>query len=93
MRELEGLRYRQIGERLGMSRPSVESTLFRARRRLSEEYEELVSGERCRRIQSIITGATGGRVGTRDERAWRATSPTASPAGAPRSPRASTPTR
>ena len=29
----------QIGERLGMSRPSVESTLFRARRRLSEEYE------------------------------------------------------
>ena len=31
-----------------MSRPSVESTLFRARRRLSEEYEELVSGERCR---------------------------------------------
>ena len=68
MRELEGLSYRQIGERLGMSRPSVESTLFRARRRLSEEYEELVSGERCQRIQSIIAGATGGRAGTRDER-------------------------
>jgi RNA polymerase sigma factor (sigma-70 family) len=68
MRELEGLSYRQIGEKLGMSRPSVESTLFRARRRLSEEYEELVSGERCRLIQTIITGATGGHVGTRDER-------------------------
>ena len=68
MRELEGLSYRQIGERLGMSRPSVESTLFRARRRLSEEYEELVSGERCRRIQSIIAGASDGRLGTRDER-------------------------
>jgi RNA polymerase sigma factor (sigma-70 family) len=68
MRELEGLSYRQIGERLGMSRPSVESTLFRARRRLSEEYEELVSGDRCRRIQAIIAGATGGRVGVRDER-------------------------
>jgi RNA polymerase sigma factor (sigma-70 family) len=68
MRELEGLSYRQIGERLGMSRPSVESTLFRARRRLSEEYEELVSGERCRRIQSIIAGAAGGRAGARDER-------------------------
>ena len=68
MRELEGLSYRQIGERLGMSRPSVESTLFRARRRLSEEYEELVSGERCRRIQAIIAGSTGGRAGTRDER-------------------------
>jgi RNA polymerase sigma factor (sigma-70 family) len=68
MRELEGLSYRQIGERLGMSRPSVESTLFRARRRLSEEYEELVSGERCRRIQTIIAGSTDGHVGTRDER-------------------------
>jgi RNA polymerase sigma factor (sigma-70 family) len=68
MRELEGLSYRQIGDRLGMSRPSVESTLFRARRRLSEEYEELVSGERCRRIQSIIAGATDGRVGVREER-------------------------
>jgi RNA polymerase sigma factor (sigma-70 family) len=67
MRELEGLSYRQIGERLGMSRPSVESTLFRARRRLSEEYEELVSGERCLRIQAIIAGATDGHVGTRDE--------------------------
>jgi len=68
MRELEGLSYRQIGERLGMSRPSVESTLFRARRRLSEEYEELVSGERCRRIQTMITGATDAQLGTRDER-------------------------
>jgi RNA polymerase sigma factor (sigma-70 family) len=68
MRELEGLSYRQIGEKLGMSRPSVESTLFRARRRLSEEYEELISGERCRRIQTIIAGATDGRVGVRDER-------------------------
>jgi hypothetical protein len=68
MRELEGLSYRQIGERLGMTRPSVESTLFRARRRLAEEYEELVSGERCKRIQGIIAGATGGRVGVRDGR-------------------------
>ncbi len=63
MRELEGLSYRQIGERLGMSRPSVESTLFRARRRLSEEYEELISGERCQRIQSIIAD---GRAGARE---------------------------
>jgi RNA polymerase sigma factor (sigma-70 family) len=68
MRELEGLSYREIGERLGMSRPSVESTLFRARRRLSEEYEELVSGRRCLRIQSIIAGAAEGVLGTRDRR-------------------------
>ena len=54
MRELEGRSYQEIGERLGMSRPAVESTLFRARRRLNEEYEELVSGERCRRVTAII---------------------------------------
>jgi RNA polymerase sigma factor (sigma-70 family) len=69
MRELEGLSYREIGERLGMSRPSVESTLFRARRRLTEEYGELVSGERCLRIQQIITTVAGrGALGTRDQR-------------------------
>ena len=67
MREFEGLSYREIGERLGMSRPSVESTLFRARRRLGEEYEELVSGQRCRRVQSII-GTTGAAPGARDQR-------------------------
>src|SRR5688500_7767034 len=33
LRELEGLSYREIGERMGMTRPAVESTLFRARRR------------------------------------------------------------
>jgi RNA polymerase sigma factor (sigma-70 family) len=69
MRELEGLSYREIGERLGMSRPSVESTLFRARRRLTEEYGELVSGERCLRIQQIIAACAGrGALGTRDQR-------------------------
>ena len=68
MRELEGLSYREIGERLGMSRPSVESTLFRARRRLTEEYEELVSGARCQRIQAIIADAAAAVPGARDQR-------------------------
>jgi RNA polymerase sigma factor (sigma-70 family) len=68
MRELEGLSYREIGERLGMSRPAVESTLFRARRRLTEEYDELVSGQRCLRVQRIIATATEGRLGARDTR-------------------------
>jgi RNA polymerase sigma factor (sigma-70 family) len=54
MRELEGLSYSQIGERLGMSRPVVESTLFRARKRLGEEYEELVSGRRCERVCQVV---------------------------------------
>jgi RNA polymerase sigma factor (sigma-70 family) len=68
MRELEGLSYREIGERLGMSRPAVESTLFRARRRLGEEYDELVSGERCLRIAGIIATAAHGRIGARAAR-------------------------
>ncbi|HET6510040.1 MAG TPA: sigma-70 family RNA polymerase sigma factor [Baekduia sp.] len=68
MRELEGLSYREIGERLGMSRPAVESTLFRARRRLTEEYQELRTGERCVRIQGIIESADAGRLGIRDQR-------------------------
>ncbi len=68
MRELDGLSYREIGERLGMSRPAVESTLFRARRRLSEEYEDLVSGERCSRVQAIIGAAAGATLGARDQR-------------------------
>jgi RNA polymerase sigma factor (sigma-70 family) len=68
MRELEGLSYREIGEQMGMSRPAVESTLFRARRRLTEEYDDLVSGARCMRIQGLIASATGARLGTREAR-------------------------
>jgi RNA polymerase sigma factor (sigma-70 family) len=68
MRELEGLSYREIGDRMGMSRPAVESTLFRARRRLTEEYDELVSGARCLRIQNLIATAAASRLGTRESR-------------------------
>src|SRR3954464_3379112 len=57
LREFEGLTYREIGDRRGLSRPGVESTLFRARRRLNEEYDELVSGQRCVRIRTIIASA------------------------------------
>jgi RNA polymerase sigma factor (sigma-70 family) len=67
MRELEGLSYKDIGERMGMSRPAVESTLFRARKRLGEEYDELASGARCLRIQAIIDAGTA-RLGLRDQR-------------------------
>jgi RNA polymerase sigma factor (sigma-70 family) len=54
MRELEGLSYREIGERLELSRPAVESTLFRARRRLEREYEELDTGRRCHSMRGVI---------------------------------------
>ena len=68
LRELEGLSYQEIGKRMGMSRPAVESTLFRARRRLTEEYDDIVSGARCERIQGIIVAATQSALGLRDTR-------------------------
>jgi RNA polymerase sigma factor (sigma-70 family) len=68
LRELEGLSYREIGDRMGMSRPAVESTLFRARRRLNEEHDELVSGARCVRIQNLIATAASSHLGTREQR-------------------------
>jgi len=68
MREFEGLSYREIGDRLGMSGPAVESTLFRARRRLGEEYDELVSGERCVRVRSLVDAGGGRTAGLRDRR-------------------------
>src|SRR5690606_30934781 len=68
LRELEGLSYDEIGARMGMTKAAVESTLFRARKRLGEEYEELVSGERCRRVQAIVARAGTGRLGARDRR-------------------------
>jgi RNA polymerase sigma factor (sigma-70 family) len=68
LREFEGLSYQEIGERMGLSRPGVESTLFRARKRLGEEYDELVSGQRCVRIQSIIASTESAVPGARDSR-------------------------
>jgi RNA polymerase sigma factor (sigma-70 family) len=68
LREFEGLSYQEIGERMNLSRPAVESTLFRARRRLTEEFDELVSGARCQRIQALIATASETRLGTRESR-------------------------
>jgi hypothetical protein len=56
MREFEGLSYDEIGRRTGMSRQMVESALFRARRKLGIEYEELASGRRCLQVQTAIEG-------------------------------------
>lgn len=54
MRELEGLSYREIGERMQLSRPGVESTLFRARRRLETEFDELETGRRCLTVRGAM---------------------------------------
>ena len=71
---------------MGMSRPAVESTLFRARRRLTEEYDDIVSGARCLRIEQIIGTAVDSRLGARDTRRLARHLRTASPAAARRSP-------
>jgi RNA polymerase sigma factor (sigma-70 family) len=68
MRELEGLSYREIGERLDLTRPAVESTLFRARRRLESEYAELSEGRRCAAMRATIGRLAEGLGGERDER-------------------------
>lgn len=71
LRELEGLSYGEIGERLGMTRAVVESTLFRARRRLADEYEELISGRRCEHTREVVDAwesHTLRRLGVRETR-------------------------
>ena len=71
MREFEGMSYDEIGQRLDMTRQMVESSLFRARRKLSEEYEELASGQRCEQIQTAIDGGrlrVVSALGIRDRR-------------------------
>jgi RNA polymerase sigma factor (sigma-70 family) len=68
LRELEGLSYREIGEELDLTRSSVESALFRARRRLEHEYEELSEGRRCEAIRGAIARIAEGMRGGDDER-------------------------
>jgi RNA polymerase sigma factor (sigma-70 family) len=66
MREFEGLSYREIAERLDVSRGSVESTLFRARRRLESEYEDISEGRRCVAMRGVIARISEGVGGKRE---------------------------
>ncbi|HEX5980481.1 MAG TPA: sigma-70 family RNA polymerase sigma factor [Thermoleophilaceae bacterium] len=66
MRELEGLSYREISERLDVSRASVESTLFRARRRLESEYADISEGRRCVAMRGVIARISEGAGGKRE---------------------------
>lgn len=43
LREFEGLSYREIATKMEMTRPAVESALFRARRRLEQEYARVAA--------------------------------------------------
>jgi RNA polymerase sigma factor (sigma-70 family) len=72
MRELEGMSYREIGQQLHLTRPAVESALFRARRRLESEYSELSEGRRCEAMALTIARiARGVQRGGEEQRLAR----------------------
>ena len=68
MRELEGLSYREIGKRMELTPAAVESTLFRARRKLQHEYALLDTGRRCQLIGAVIGRLAEGLDSDRDRR-------------------------
>ena len=60
--------------KLDLTRPAVESALFRARRRLESEYTELSEGRRCEAMrQTMIARMAAGTHRARRSTAWRAT--------------------
>ena len=67
LRELEELSYREIGDRMHLTRPGVESTLFRARRRLESEFAELETGRRCLTVRGAM-GRIDAGLGLRRDR-------------------------
>jgi RNA polymerase sigma factor (sigma-70 family) len=68
MRELEGLSYREIGEKMELTPAAVESTLFRARRKLEHEYAQLDTGRRCQLMGAVMGRLAEGLDSDRDRR-------------------------
>src|ERR671915_22300 len=58
---------RKIAERLALSRASVESALFRARRRLESEYADISEGRRCTAMRTVMARMAEGLRDKRDE--------------------------
>jgi RNA polymerase sigma factor (sigma-70 family) len=67
-RELEGLSYKEIGRRMGLTPAAVESMLSRARTTLRGQYEEIASGARCARMRPVMTAVMRDLAGKRDRR-------------------------
>ena len=65
LRELEGRSYSEIGELLGVSQSALEALLFRARRSLAEELENVVT---CDRAELALSRETDGRLGRKERR-------------------------
>ena len=65
LRELEGRSYSEIGELLGISQSALEALIFRARRSLAEELENLVT---CGHAELALSRETDGRLGRKERR-------------------------
>ena len=65
MRELEGRPYNEIAELLGLTTAALETLLFRARRSLAEELENLVT---CQSAQLALSKQLDGRLGRKERR-------------------------
>jgi RNA polymerase sigma factor (sigma-70 family) len=68
MRELEGLSYDKIGNRMGLTHGAVESLLFRARRRLRDGFDEIDTGERCVSMRTAMDAVAEGSSRARERR-------------------------
>ena len=65
MRELEGRSYNEIAGLLGLTTAALETLLFRARRSLAEELENLVT---CQSAQLALSKQLDGRLGRKERR-------------------------
>ena len=65
MRELEGRSYKEIAELLGLSTSALETLLFRARRSLAEELENLVT---CQSAELALSRQSDGRLSRKDRK-------------------------
>ncbi len=70
LREIEGLSYKDIAHRLSVSPGSIESLLFRARRRFRDEYLRLEGEEpsRCAMTRHLLDVIGRSRLSVRSER-------------------------
>ncbi len=65
MRELEGRSYAEIAELLGLTTGALETLLFRARRSLAEEIENLVT---CQSAELALSKQSDGRLSRKDRK-------------------------
>ncbi len=65
LRELEGRSYKEIASILGTSVTALETLVFRARRSLAEELENLVT---CDRAELALSQHSDGRLGRKERR-------------------------